>query len=334
MAAAATRGERGIFVATADVGRGVLLTPEMVKLEPWPKDKIPDGAISNAKDLEGRRTRTRLYVGEPILDNRLLTKGSNEQGATAMIPPGYRVVPVKVDLVSGGSSMIWPGDHVDVMVHLVRDVNHGINETATQTILQDIKVFAVNDLLDVEKEKEKDGAKSVTATTISLLVTPEQAAKLMLATHLGIINLVMRSPDDDKVDANVVARPSDIFGNSDASQHEKDDRIDLLMPRTPAAPVAPPVDNTPKARPMWSMQIVKPGGVEDVTFEQESNPDSPSGQNVWRNITTANASIDVPPVNQATQTPPPANAPALPEPAKPGNVKPGQPTGPKIVAGE
>ena len=71
-----------------------------------------------------------------------------------MIPKGYRVVPVKVDLVSGGSSLILPGDRVDVMVHLVRDPCREIQETVTRTILQDIKVFAVNDVVDLEKEKD------------------------------------------------------------------------------------------------------------------------------------------------------------------------------------
>ena len=85
------------------------------------------------------------------------------------------MVPVKVDLVSGGSSLILPGDRVDVMVHLVRDPGRDIQETVTRTILQDIKVFAVDDVVDLEKEK--DGSKSIPAKTIALLVTPEQAAR-------------------------------------------------------------------------------------------------------------------------------------------------------------
>ena len=186
-----------IFVAMTDIGMGDLLTSQVLKLEQWPKDKVPAGAISRIEDIEGRRTRTKLYAGEPILENRLLGKGASEQGATALIPKGYRVVPVKVDLVSGGSSLILPGDRVDVMVHLVRDPSREIQETVTRTILQDIKVFAVNDVVDLEKEKD-GSSKSITAKTISLLVTPEQAAKVMLATQLGTINLVMRSPEDDQ----------------------------------------------------------------------------------------------------------------------------------------
>ncbi len=147
--------QAGIFVAAADIPMGDRLTPESVKLQQWPKDRTPAGAISKIEDIKDRRVRTKLYAGEPILENRLVGKGVNEQGATAMIPVGYRVVPVKVDLVSGGSDLILPGDRVDVMVHLVRDKSRGIDETVTRTILQDIKVFAVNDTLDIEKEKDE-----------------------------------------------------------------------------------------------------------------------------------------------------------------------------------
>ena len=189
---------------------------------------MPPGAISRIEDVEGRRTRTRLYAGEPILENRLFGKGTSQQGATAMIPKGYRVVPVKVDLVSGGSSLILPGDRVDVMVHLVRDPSRDIKETVTRTILQDIKVFAVNDVLDLEKDK--DGSKSIAAKTISLLVTPEQAAIVMLATQMGIVNLVMRSPETEEQTANAEARPAELFGEAGkaASARRKSRRLRRL----------------------------------------------------------------------------------------------------------
>ncbi len=219
-----------------DIGMGDLLASQMLKLEQWPKDKIPPGAISRIEDIEGRRTRTRLYAGEPILENKLLGKGASQQGATALIPKGYRVVPVKVDLVSGGSSLILPGDRVDVMVHLVRDPSRDIPETVTRTILQDIKVFAVNDVLDLEKEK--DGGKSIVAKTISLLVTPEQAAKVMLASQMGIVNLVMRSPEDDQPSANVQATPNELFGTATKSNREKEELQALPDPK--------PVEKAPR----------------------------------------------------------------------------------------
>ena len=57
------------------------MTSQVLKLEQWPKDKIPAGAISRIEDVEGRRARTKLYAGEPILEHKLLGKGASEQGA-------------------------------------------------------------------------------------------------------------------------------------------------------------------------------------------------------------------------------------------------------------
>jgi pilus assembly protein CpaB len=276
--AKATGETQPIFVALSDIPLGDLVTPELLKLEQWPKDKIPHGAISRIEDIEGRRTRTKLYAGEPILENRLLGKGASEQGATALIPKGYRVVPVKVDLVSGGSSLIVPGDRVDVMVHLVRDPAREIQETVTRTILQDVKVFAVDDIVDLEKEKE--GVKSIAAKTISLLVTPEQAAKLMLATQLGIINLVMRSPEDDQRTANAQARPGELFGTQIKSERKKETLVDgegELGQKTKSfldflgAMKNKATDNSAnssvkKPSDIWTMRILKPGDVESVQF--------------------------------------------------------------------
>ena len=211
-----------VFLATADIGLGESLSSQLVKEEQWPKDKAPPGAISQIEDIEGRRTRTKLYAGEPILENKLLGKGDRDQGATALIPKGYRVVSVKVDLVSGGSSLILPGDRVDVMVHLVKDLSRDIPETVTRTILQDIKVFAVNDVVGLESQK--DGSKSIVAKTISLLVTPEQAAKVMLASQLGNVQLVMRGIEEEKQSPNAQAKPSELFGAASKGEPEKEGR--------------------------------------------------------------------------------------------------------------
>ena len=56
-----------IFVATADIPLGQILAEEMVRLEEWPQDKVPEGAVRTMEDIDGRRTLTRLYPGEPIL---------------------------------------------------------------------------------------------------------------------------------------------------------------------------------------------------------------------------------------------------------------------------
>jgi pilus assembly protein CpaB len=254
----------GVYVASTDVGMGEQLSEQVLRLESWPTGKIPTGAISRLEDVDGRRTRARLYPGEPILEDKLFAKGVNSHGAAAMITKGFRVVPVKVDAVTGGSSLILPGDTVDVMIHLVRDPGREIPETVTRTILQDVKVFAVNDVLNTEREKE--GSKSIVAKTISLLVTPDQAAKVMLATQLGNVSLVLRSPEDDKMAVAAQAKPSDLLGAVAKNDREKDSPGETTKPEIKPEK-KPKTTVVAKPHETWTIVSIRAGSVDDVVLE-------------------------------------------------------------------
>ncbi len=342
---------QSIFVAMTDIALGDLLTSQVLKLEQWPKDKIPTGAISRVEDVEGRRARTKLYAGEPILENKLLGKGASEQGATALIPKGYRVVTVRVDLVSGGSSLILPGDRVDVMVHLVRDTSRDIHETVTRTILQDIKVFAVNDVVDLEREK--DTGKSIAAKTISLLVTPEQAAKVMLACQMGSINLVMRSSEDDQQTPNAQARPGELFAGgakgdrsreslmapADSNLNDKTkgflEFLNSMKAKTSSG-IAPPTADESRPRQTWTMRMLKPGDVAEVQFEaEETTTASTSPLGAWKTTTMAGASGGTPPAKDVPKTiAPPAQEPVAPPAVEPPPPSKDEPKTDKSTSGK
>jgi pilus assembly protein CpaB len=92
-----------IFVARVDIPTRDLITAKMLKLEEWPKGKVPKGAMSKLENVEERRPKSKIYAGAPILQNQLLDKGLS-QDATGEIPPGYRVVSVQVNQESGTES--------------------------------------------------------------------------------------------------------------------------------------------------------------------------------------------------------------------------------------
>jgi pilus assembly protein CpaB len=205
-------GERQpVFVALTDIRPNEELTAQNIKLEEWPKRIIPAGALTKLEEVEGKRTRLKVYAGEPILASKLL--GAEDlTGAARDIPPGYRVAYVKVDPVSGSSNLILPGDRVDVLVF--RHPNNDLNATAAKIVLQDIKVFAVDTQTETEFTANKEEqSEPMTAKTISLLVTPQQAVVLHAATELGgSVRLVMRNPEDDAQVADHGATIGDIFG--------------------------------------------------------------------------------------------------------------------------
>jgi Flp pilus assembly protein CpaB len=98
-----------------------------------------------------------------------------------------------VDSEAAIGSIVRPGDRVDVLVHVRADPNRGLRETVTLGVLQNVKVFAVNDSWEAQSSD-----KAVAAKTVSLEVTPTEAQLVTLAGETGQIRLLMRGPDDDK----------------------------------------------------------------------------------------------------------------------------------------
>lgn len=279
-----------IYVAVRDVPLGQIMNAQMVKMEDWPKDKIPEGAIKKLENIEGRRPLARLYPGEPILSAKLVD-ANKFLGASDKIPKGMRVVSVKVTVDSSASGLLNPGDRVDVLVYLRR--GKGISFTTTRTIMKNVTVFAVNAV--TQREVDDSGA-TIRAKTVSLLVRPTQVEKIMLASELGKIKLSLRRSDDDLEDTASGATIADLDQGTDdkprttvASEGEAGGITDFLKGMTTAN--APSSD---KSNNGWQMHIHTPQDIlvynwddrdglprELVDSNKEVSPSSPNGFEGW-----------------------------------------------------
>lgn len=269
-----------IFVAATEIGIGDPLTPQVLKLEPWPNDKLPGGSLGKLEDVEGRRSRAKFYPGEPIIEVKLLPKGENGASAIDLIPKGMRVVPIRVDAVTGASGMILPGDRVDMLVHLQEAPTKGVPRAITRTFLQNIKVFAVDDVYD----RPGTESNTLSAKTISVLVTPEQAEMVALACQLGTVQLVMRSASDDVVEASGGADLQRLlFGHSDDIGAMPGDAQSFISAFKPKEPVAPPPAITPPApapepvNETFTMVIINGNQPHEVEFNKRGKPITPQG---------------------------------------------------------
>ncbi|MGH7136832.1 MAG: Flp pilus assembly protein CpaB [Pirellulales bacterium] len=265
-----------VFVAAAEIGIGDPLTPQLLKLEPWPKEKVPGGAMGKLEDVEGRRSRSKFYPGEPILEAKLLPKGENGGSAIDMIPKGMRVVPIRVDAVSGASGMILPGDRVDLLVHLREDPARGLARSVTRTFMQNIKIFAVDDVYD----RPGTDNKALSAKTISVLVTPEQAELVALAAQLGTVQLVMRSASDDMAEnpggadlQKLLLGRTDMDRSSDPEAFItafKPKQPEPMVTAPPPAPEAEPVDDD-----LFTMVILDGNRPREHVFKRGKPVNSP-----------------------------------------------------------
>jgi pilus assembly protein CpaB len=124
------------------------------------------------------------------------------EGSTlaALIPENKRAVTIRVDDVIGVAGFLLPGNKVDIL----NTVSYGKNSAATQTVLKDIKVLAVD---QTAKTKENS---PIIVRAVTLEMTPKEAEKLLTAKSKGDIQLTLRNPHEveKKVVRRYVPRPS------------------------------------------------------------------------------------------------------------------------------
>ncbi len=175
---------------------------------------VPKGSISDPKNAIGRGVTSSLYSGEPILDDRLAPMGSGG-GLAATIRDGMRAIAVKVDQVVGVAGFVLPGMRVDILISGVppshAGASGGSNNTEVRTVLQNIEVLSAG--TDIQKDQE---GKPQQVQVVNLLVTPEQAQVLALASNETRIQLVLRNPLDTKVSTVQGTAMTNLFGEGNA----------------------------------------------------------------------------------------------------------------------
>src|ERR1700761_920674 len=155
---------------------------------------LPKGAILKRQDAVGRGVVSDLYQGEPIVESRLAAVGSGG-GLAATIRQGMRACAVKVDEVVGVAGFVTPGMRVDVLISgNPPGPANLVQGTKVKTLLQNVEVLSAG--TDIQKDNE---GKPQQVQVVNLLVTPEQAELLSLASTQTHIQLVLRNPLDTQV---------------------------------------------------------------------------------------------------------------------------------------
>ncbi len=166
---------------------GEVLKPEDLEMVTWPASNPIAGAFTKVSDLVGRAALYPLDKDQPITE-RLLSASGSGAGLAGRIPAGMRAIALRSDEVMGVAGFLFPGSHVDVLV-TYRSGNSP--EPVTLTVLQDAEVLAAGQKVQPDPE-----GKPVTATVVTLLLTPEDAQRAVLASTQGAIHFVLRGGAD------------------------------------------------------------------------------------------------------------------------------------------
>jgi pilus assembly protein CpaB len=200
-----TMPTKSVVVAATDLDLGTELRRDDIRIIQWPANAVPANAISTPEEVIGRGLILPVIQNEPILPMKLASKEAGA-GLPPAIPPGLRAISVRVNEVIGVAGYVLPGTRVDV----VATVNPGDQrrDITSKVILTNVQVLAAGTKIDRETDKNKP----IAVTVVTLLVDPNEAERLTLASNEGKIQLALRNPLDKESTVTAGVRPAMLLG--------------------------------------------------------------------------------------------------------------------------
>jgi pilus assembly protein CpaB len=180
---------RQIVVAAKPLPLGTRLDSSMLRTVSWPASQSVAGMCTRMQDCTNRALITPVVENEPILEGKLAPAAAGA-GLAAVIPQGMRAMSVAVNDVVGVAGFVTPGTMVDVLVTGAVTGGQG-GGNITRTILENVRVLAAG-----QKVQQDQQGKPQTVSVITLLVSPEEAAKLAMGSTQGKIQLALRNTVD------------------------------------------------------------------------------------------------------------------------------------------
>ena len=202
---------REVVVVKRDIEAGESLKEEDVSVVSWPERLVPSGSFENQADVMGKVVMRDIFSGEPVLMAHFAKDGVTD-GIASLMPTGMRAMTVSLKDGALSGDFLSPDSRVDVLA-TIRANEKGEGYTS-KLILQNIKVLSVNKV--GERGIGMGGGSSVT-----LLVTPEEAERLALAESQGTLYLVLRNIADRDFSATMGATISSLIGTSGGEVESK-----------------------------------------------------------------------------------------------------------------
>jgi len=241
-----------VVVAANDIPIGSKLSDHDLALAPFPRQSVPPGHFERISQVRQRGVVLPISKGDFILPDKLAAEDAGA-GLPSLIPQGMRAVSVRVNDVVSVAGFVQPGTRVDV---LATGLPGAGNEAATTTVLENVAVIAVGrSLLDRMASGE-----AVTAAVITLLVSPEDAQRLTLASQESRIQLALRNPLD--------TRKESIAPTKASSLSPKDQSAAALAPKPKLHKASEKVTPPPPPQP-FQVEMIRGGKREETKFKQD-----------------------------------------------------------------
>lgn len=245
-----------VVVAVEDLPEGAPLTATNVRVKRMSSDAAPVASFASMDSLMGRVTQLPIFAGEPIIEAKLAPIGSSA-GLEVKIAPGKRAMAIPVNDHIAINGFIQPNSRVDVLVTLRS--KGGMTDQKAKVFLQNMRVLSVGQHL-----RRGDDGKPITASTVALEVSPEEAELLAVAMNEGVLSLALRGYADEDSVNTVGADAQSVL----AAMRKYQPRPSRPRPAPTPAP-APPVE---AEQPAWTkVQIFRGSEMTERTVESKDS---------------------------------------------------------------
>src|SRR2546430_9849081 len=217
-----------VVMATADISVGAKIKDKDVKVVRFPSGDLPPSCFHQKSSVVGRGVVLPIAKGEFVLPLKLAGENAG-YGLPSLIPPGMRAVSVRVNEVVSVAGFVLPGTRVDV---LLTGNPSGATEQQTTTVLENAAAMSTGHRM----ERNSAGDPQMTPV-ITLLVSPDDAQKLTLASTQGRIQLALRNSLDTKQQELATVKSNSLYKNISAPTpvvRERPKRKTVEIPPAPA----------------------------------------------------------------------------------------------------
>ncbi len=222
-------------VAAQPLTLGTLVGAADVKLVPWPASAPVPDSFATIEEVTGRGVISPISENEPLTANNLGGAGAGA-GLPPTIPAGMRAISVRVNEVIGVAGFVVPGTRVDVMVIINQE-----SGSVARVVVSNVQVLAAGTKFD--QDVAKDG-QAIPSSVVTLMVTPEDAERIGLASTEGQILLTLRNPLDTVATNSPGTRTPSLLGTPEAPKPSTTPApapVRRVVAPPPAAPAPPPV---------------------------------------------------------------------------------------------
>lgn len=237
-----------VFVANKALRYGVRLTKADVRIVKWPENAIPEGAFTDAavlfpEDQSDNRFVLRAMEKDEAIMAIKVTKPGEEAGLTSRLQRGMRAFAIRVDVASGVSGFLRPGDLIDVYW-----TGGGIGDAVEGTASKEItRLIQTNiQLIAVDQIAGGDVTGTTIARTVTVAATPEQIASLAQAQNTGRLSLALVGAEDDTIASAVEVNQRKLLGlgEIEAAPEQAEEKVCTIRTRRGAEVAEIPIPCT------------------------------------------------------------------------------------------